>query len=526
MKSGNMAQWPPGPLATRAGAVCGLRPPKFARTTQRNLMLFNSYIFIFLFLPITFIVYFFLCKIKLTLGAKAWLVVASLFFYAWWNPVYLPLIILSIMFNYAFGMWLARRNKNPSASRAVQKIILGLAVGGNLAFLGYFKYMDFFISNINYFTNTQLQLLNIVLPLGISFFTITQIAYQVDVYHNIAKDYNLVNYSLFVTFFPHLICGPIIHHKEMMPQFDNLKSKLINYKHIAQGLFLFSLGLFKKVIIADTFSAWAIPGFASPHPLNTLEAWTTSLSFALQLYFDFSGYTDMALGVALMFNIRLPINFNSPYKALSIQDFWRRWHITLTRFLGEYVYIPLGGNRRGPWRTYLNLLATFLIGGIWHGAGWTYLVWGALHGGALAVHRVWRGWNLRMPKVLAWFLTFNFFNTTLVIFRAKDWDEALKVLKGMFFFNDTVLPGALAAKAGWLSALGIKFGDYLQHIHGNDNTILLIVIGLFICLYFRNSNELVQDFKPSWQLALGTAMMAFVAILNIDKTQIFLYYQF
>ena len=227
-----------------------------------------------------------------------------------------------------------------------------MGIGGNIALLGYYKYMNFFLTNVNHLMNHQFTIVQIALPLGISFFTFTQIAYLVDIYKEKAKEYELLNYILFVTFFPHLIAGPIIHHKEMMPQFANLKSKLFNHKHFSQGLFLFSIGLFKKVIIADSFAVWANHGFKAQAFLTSLEAWATSLSFTFQIYFDFSGYTDMALGLALMFNIKLPINFNSPYKALSIQDFWRRWHITLSRFLREYIYIPLGGNRRSDYSTY------------------------------------------------------------------------------------------------------------------------------------------------------------------------------
>lgn len=486
-------------------------------------MLFNSYEFIFFFLPVTIVVYFFLNKLKLTLASKAWLVFTSLFFYAWWNPIYLPLIFLSMVFNYVFGTVMARLNRN-SRGEAFRKMVLVLAIGGNLALLGYFKYMDFFITNINYLTKDQFQLLHIILPLGISFFTFTQITYLVDTYKDVAKEYSILNYFLFVTFFPHLIAGPIIHHKEMMPQFDRLKNKKFNYRNVAQGLFLFSLGLFKKVIIADTFNIWSVQGFENSAALTTIEAWATSLSYTLQIYFDFSGYTDMALGLALMFNIRLPINFDSPYKSLNINEFWRRWHITLGRFLGDYVYFPLGGSRCGHSRTYCNLMATFVVCGIWHGAGWTYCLFGFLHGAAMVGHRAWRLCNLRMPKILAWFLTFNFFNLSLVVFRAKDWNEALTVLKGMFFLNGTVLPSSL--EFNWLSSLGFKFGNYLQHINGNDSTILMIIVSLFVCVYFRNSNELVNTFKPKWHMALFTAIMVFVAIINIDKTKIFLYYNF
>ena len=488
-------------------------------------MLFNSYEFILLFLPLTLVVYFLLNKLKLTVASRVWLSLASLLFYGWSAPIYIPLIGCSIIFNYTFGRIIARLNKNNSTdTKSFNTIALVLAIGGNLAALAYFKYMDFFIANMNYFTKNQISFLHIALPLGISFFTFTQIAYLVDVYKNIAEEYNILNYILFVTFFPHLIAGPIIHHKEIMPQLDSLKSKKFNYRNFSQGLYLFIIGLCKKIIIADSLSGYVTQGFTSHYALTTIEAWMTSLSYTLQIYFDFSGYTDMALGLALMFNIWLPVNFNSPYKALDIQDFWRRWHITLSRFLRVYVYIPLGGNRRSNYLTYCNLMATFLLGGLWHGAGWTFLFWGFLHGGAMVVHRIWRLFNRRLPRMLAWFLTFNFINICWVFFRAENWDEAIKVLKGMFCFNGTVLPASLQFK--WLTSLGFTFGPYLQHINGTVYTILMIIASLSLCLYFRNSNQLSNDFEPKWHIALITAIMAFVAILNIDKTHIFLYYKF
>jgi D-alanyl-lipoteichoic acid acyltransferase DltB (MBOAT superfamily) len=274
--------------------------------------------------------------------------------------------------------------------------------------------------------------MNLALPLAISFYTFQQIAYLVDSYRNETKSYNFLNYAVFVTFFPQLIAGPIVHHAEMMPQFANLKNKIKNYYNIALGLFIFSIGLFKKVIIADTFAVYATQGFDVAEKLNMLEAWITSLSYTFQLYFDFSGYTDMAIGVALLFNIKLPMNFFSPYKAKNIQDFWKRWHITLSRFLKDYIYIPLGGNRKTSIRTYTNLFTTFVLGGIWHGAGWTFVFWGILHGLALVVHRLWKKLGFKMNVVLAWFITFNFINIAWVFFRAVNFESAIKVLKGMF----------------------------------------------------------------------------------------------
>jgi len=295
-------------------------------------MLFNSYIFIFAFLPISFVVYFVLNKYRLLLGAKVWLIGASWFFYGYWNVIYLPLLIGSIVFNFTLSKQLI---KTPT------KALLLLGIGSNIAFLGYFKYTDFFIENIN-FTRALFgaggqpyDLLGLALPLAISFFTLQQIAYLVDNYKGLVKEQSFLDYCVFVSFFPQLIAGPIVHHKEMMPQFASLKSKVLNYKNIALGLFVFSIGLFKKVVLADTFATWATNGFDKAEVLNFIEAWLTSLSYTFQLYFDFSGYADMAIGCALFFNIRLPDNFNSPYKALNIQDFWRRWHITLSRFMRD-----------------------------------------------------------------------------------------------------------------------------------------------------------------------------------------------
>ena len=392
-------------------------------------MLFNSYEFIFAFLPLTFFIYFYLLKKRLSVGARGFLVFASLFFYSWWNVAYLPLILGSILFNYVVGNTLSDESKK---IRVGKKALLVFGIASNLALLGYFKYSDFFIENFNLITDSAINPLHVILPLGISFFTFTQIAFLVDSYKGEVKEYDFLRYMLFVTYFPHLLAGPIIHHKDMMPQFASRWNMAIRYKNVAAGLFLFSIGLFKKVVIADTFAVWANNGFDTAVTLNMIEAWATSLSYTFQLYFDFSGYTDMAIGASLLFNIKLPINFNSPYKATSIQDFWRRWHITLSTFLKDYIYIPLGGNRKGTFRTSTNLMATFILGGIWHGAGWTFVFWGFLHGVALVINHLWKSIGLKMPMLLAWFITFNFVNIAWVFFRAKEWSDALKVLRAMF----------------------------------------------------------------------------------------------
>lgn len=465
-------------------------------------MLFNSHEFIFFFLPFTFFTYFYLNAKKLTLMSKYFLVLASLFFYSWWNVLYLPLIVGSIVLNYFLGFILSSRKKHLAISR---KSILILGISINLFSIGFFKYSDFFVYNLNFLFESNIALLNLVLPLAISFFTFQQIAYLVDSYLGRTKEYNFLNYALFVTYFPQLIAGPIVHHSEMMPQFANRRNEIKDYRNISLGLFIFAIGLFKKVAIADTFSLWAIEGFDQQLSLNFYEAWITSLSYTFQLYFDFSGYTDMAIGTALLFNIKLPINFNSPYKALNIQDFWRRWHITLSRFLKDYIYIPLGGNKKSTFYTYQNILITFLLGGLWHGAGWTFVFWGFLHGVALVLHRIWQRFNFSMPKFIAWLITFNFVNISWIFFRAKDFSDALKVLKGMFF-------------GGLEISLNVEF----------LTSFCYVLFGFFVVLFCKNSYELMQkfDFRRGYALfIIGTLFIFHFLSLNQQNSP-FLYFNF
>jgi D-alanyl-lipoteichoic acid acyltransferase DltB (MBOAT superfamily) len=389
--------------------------------------------------------------------------------------------------------------------------------------LGIFKYVDFFIANIKAISNANIELIHIVLPLGISFFTFTQIAYLVDAFKGKAKDYSIWNYSLFVTFYPHLLAGPIIHHSEMMPQFDRIKNKILNYRFLSAGLFLFAIGLFKKVIIADWFADVANKGYSHVHALDFCEAWITSLSYSIQLYFDFSGYTDMALGSALMFNIQLPLNFNSPYRAQNIQDFWRRWHITLSRFLRDYIYIPLGGNRATDLRILANFMATFLIGGIWHGAGWTFVFWGFLHGIAMVIHRLWKKTEISMPKIVAWFITFNFVNFAWIFFRSNNFNEALSLIKAMIGLNGIVLPTHFDKVLGFLGRYGVKFGT----VDWSIRVIVMIFICLSISILFKNSNKMVEDFKPSFYNSLITSCLLFICLFSMMAIKSeFIYFQF
>lgn len=465
-------------------------------------MLFNSYEFIFLFLPVSVIVYFTVIRFGMNLG-PIWLAVCSLFFYSWWNIKNLPILLGSIFFNYLIG-YLLTKNRNLS-----RKIILIIGITADLALLGYYKYTDFFITNINIVTNGNFPLLHIILPLGISFFTFTQIAYLVDSYKGGVKEYSIINYILFVTFFPHLIAGPIIHHKEMMPQFASLKNKFINWENVAKGLCFFAIGLFKKVIIADSLVLWATPGF-SLASLTLVEAWATALSYTFQLYFDFSGYTDMALGLALLLNIDLPHNFDSPYKSASLIEFWRRWHMTLSRFLRDYLYISLGGNRNGTIHRYLNLFITMFLGGLWHGAAWTFVIWGALHGVAMVMNHLWRSFGLKMHWLAGRILTFGFVTVAWVIFRAETTNQALVVLKGMINIKHT----------------GILMNGISQALPAGRKELLVLLLVFTFVSIAKNSSEWINDLRPRWYWAVGISMLLLTSILGLNRVSEFLYFQF
>jgi D-alanyl-lipoteichoic acid acyltransferase DltB (MBOAT superfamily) len=457
-------------------------------------------------------------------GSMIWLVCVSLVYYGWWDPIYVLLIVGSTVFNFSIGKGI--RKSRGTENILKKRFMLVVGISGNLFLLGYFKYVNFFISNVNHLTHSQIPLLHILLPIGISFFTFTQIAYLVDAQGKETEEYNLPSYSLFVSFFPYLLAGPIIHHREMIPQFNQLRGKILDYRNLTAGLYLFFIGLFKKIVIADAFAVWVSNGFGNAAALGLIEAWVVSISYTLQLYFDFSGYTDMALGSAMMFNIKLPINFDSPYKSLNIQEFWRRWHITLGRFVRNYIYIPLGGSRVSEARTFLNLMVTFFLVGLWHGAGWTFAFWGCLHGGALVVHRLWNRCNTRMPRFLAWFITFNFVNIAWVFFRAKTLGDAIKVLKGMIGMNGIVLPESLGDRLRDFQDYGVRFGACLENIGGNEKTILMILIVLLVSLLFRNSNEMVVRFKPDFMHLIFICMVAVLSILHLGSYSEFIYFRF
>jgi alginate O-acetyltransferase complex protein AlgI len=469
----------------------------------RNTVLFNSFAFLFGFLPVVFAVFFLVARRSHAL-ASAWLALASLGFYGWWDSRYLLLLLGSIVFNHLAGQTIARALQR--ADRRSARTTLTMAVVANLSLLGYYKYASFFVDNLNALTGWQLQFATVVLPLGISFFTFTQIAFLVDTWQGKVKAYGLVHYTLFVTYFPHLIAGPILHHAEMMPQFARRAAFRINRHNIAAGVAIFAIGLAKKVLLADTLAAYATPVFSAAAGLGEpklVEAWVGAIAYTLQLYFDFSGYCDMAIGISLMFNVRLPINFNSPYRSTSIIEFWRRWHMTLSRFLRDYLYIPLGGNRGGAYRRYLNLFVTMLLGGLWHGAAWNFVVWGALHGSYLMVNHGWRHLcerlDVRSGGRAAAFgagaLTFLAVVVGWVFFRADSVEAALRMLRGMAGLNGITLTDGLenGVVGRMLAPLGVQFhGAFTLTELSLGQVLPMMIAGLMIVFCLPNSGELLQ----------------------------------
>lgn len=499
-------------------------------------MIFSSYQFILVFLPISVLVYFALNGRNWPQAAKAWLVLASLFFYGFWDIHYIPLILISIALNYAIGTGLScsfrpvATSASEATTEAHRRLVLVIGIVANLLLLGYFKYTDFLIENINAALSTGLELQHIVLPLAISFFTFTQIVYLVDSYRGETSKYDLLNYALFVTFFPHLIAGPIVQHSQIMPQFAEKWTLRPNARNIMLGLTVFGFGLFKKAGLADTFAIWADAGFGSGETLNFFEAWVTSLSYTFQLYFDFSGYCDMAVGASLLFNIRLPDNFNSPYKATSIQDFWRRWHITLSNFLRSYVYIPLGGNRVSEYRTYINLFVTFILGGLWHGATWMFVIWGALHGGALMVHRAWQKLDRPLPTPVAWALTFLFVNMAWVFFRAENLADAMRILSGMVDFASALpvpVDQAATSDLAWAGYLADVLLRVMPAAMLGQLPILTLIAGCFFVLSRSNTTELVDGSLTPRQMIAGAVLFSLGLHATLVQTSsAFLYFNF
>ncbi len=486
-------------------------------------MLFNSVEFILVYLPIVVSCFFLIGRFCGKSVAAAWLGLASLVFYGWDNPALLiPLIMISILVNFFVGRMLVATRSNA---------LLFVGVAFNIGLLGYFKYTNFVVEVVqSVFFDTNVSM-DIVLPLGISFYTFTQIAFLVDCHRGGAREYSLVNYVLFVSFFPHLVAGPILHHRQMMPQFDRAETYRFSAQSFASGLGWFAIGLFKKVVIADRIAAEFVRTsfdiVAAGKVPTFIDAWLLGLGYTFQLYFDFSGYSDMAVGLGLMIGITLPLNFNSPYRADSLIEFWRRWHMTLSTFLRDYLYIPLGGNRRGPIRRHFNLLATMILGGFWHGAAWNFLVWGAIHGVGLLVNHLWRESRLtaglNLPRWLGVALTFLFVAAAWIPFRAPDLVSTVALWKAMAGMNG-------------LSGANVLSADQVR-------SAVLWVLGLYVVVrYCPNTQEIlgmveharmrpglaVFHWRPNmaWAVVIGTGLGFALAKTTVARSTEFLYFRF
>lgn len=484
-------------------------------------MLFNSYIFIFLFLPLCLAGYFGLNHFKKYRLAQVFLLLMSLWFYGYFNPGYLLIILSSVVINYAFykGM-----SAFPAPERKKAILIIGLAA--NVGILVYFKYMDFFLSTCNQIFKTDFALLHVVLPLGISFFTFQQLSFVIDAYRGEVPGYNFLEYACYVTYFPQLIAGPIVTHDELIPQFRDVSKKQFDWENFSKGIYLFVLGLSKKVLLADTFGNAANVGFADIGGLNAAQAILTMLSYTIQIYFDFSGYCDMAVGLGKMMNFTLPVNFNSPYKALTITEFWNRWHMTLTRFFTRYIYIPLGGSRKGELRTYLNTFLVFFISGFWHGAGFTFLFWGICHGIFTIITKKFKSFFDALHPALNWIITFGFVNVAWVFFRADSIRDAFRLLNRIALFRF----GPIGDE--FLSCFKLPELVYLvKRIPFIQNYTYLLLLAffaaaLFIILGKKNAYERMIEFQPSVKNLLSTSILLVWCVFSFAGVSTFLYFNF
>jgi alginate O-acetyltransferase complex protein AlgI len=498
-------------------------------------MLFTTATFVLLYLPLT-LVGFFLIGRRSPAGAAGWLLFASLVFYGYWMPVFTLLLLVSIGANFLFGLRILKAVAAHGTGQAIPPpkgwLVAGIAF--NLGLLAYFKYANFFIDNLQILLGTQWEFARVVLPIGISFYTFTQIAFLVDTWRGKVREANIVHYGLFVTYFPHLVAGPVLHHAQMMPQFADRAIYAPRAGNLVAGLLIFCIGLFKKVVLADGMAPYAdavfmpVDGGALP---SASEAWLAAVAYTLQLYFDFSGYSDMAIGLSWMFNVRLPYNFDSPYKARSISDFWRRWHISLSNFLRDYLYIALGGNRRGEARRYANLLLTMLLGGLWHGASWSFVIWGALHGVLLALHHATRALvptalrevldRSRTWAVVGWATTMVAVVLAWVFFRAVTLEGALRMLAAMLGLDGQVATAPLLWNAGLSPLVGWGW---------------CVVLGALAVLA-PNSNRIGEWLRerltqPSWVRAAagsaGLCAMLLLVVVNTarDSVSAFIYFNF
>ena len=489
-------------------------------------MLFNSYIFLMAFLPVTWLIYFGLNRFGKYQLATGGLIAASFVFYGYFNWRLCLLLAASILINYMLHCALTGRNLGKIQRRLM--LLCGLAF--NFGLLIYFKYLDFALENINLLTGSQFTLHNIVLPLGISFYTFQQVSFVVDSYRGEIERCRILEYSLFVSFFPQLVAGPIVLHSEMIPQFADKEKRKINFANMLSGSEYLIIGLAKKVLLADAFGRMCNVQPEGIGSLNSLSAVTVILAYTLEIYFDFSGYCDMAIGIGKLFNIDIPINFRSPYKAVNIAEFWERWHITLTRFLTTYVYIPLGGSRVCRWKIYRNILIVFALSGLWHGADWSLVLWGVMHGIMMVLYRMTKKQTDRLPGWLTWLFTFLFLNITWTFFHTES------VVLSLRLFRTVVLGGIGGFAKDIVAAVCEKnFVIMLARYFTSDNmisflsqiiTAFWLLSGVVICVAAPSSHEIVgRDYKKHWYFCL-LAVLFFLSVIRLSEVSTFIYFNF
>lgn len=492
-------------------------------------MLFNSYIFVLCFLPLCLAGYFIFNKLKQYRLALVFLLGMSLWFYGANTPKYLILILSSVLIN--FGFYKLSRLLTDDKKRKAAK---ALAVILNLGILFYFKYYDFFADTVNTVFGASWTLKHIMLPLGISFFTFQQLSFVIDSFNGEVEDCSLLDYACFVTFFPQLVAGPIVTHDELVPQLQDLTKKRFDFENFSRGVYIFSIGLAKKVLIADNLNSIVATGYAllsgnDASRLSSLDCLVTMLAYTLQMYFDFSGYSDMAIGLGKMFNIDLPQNFNSPYKAVTILDHWKRWHITLTRFLTKYIYIPLGGNRKGAARTYLNVMLVYLASGLWHGAGWNFVCWGAMHGLFCVITRMGKRVFDRIPKAINWFITFTFINLGFVFFRAASIEQAFAFIARLFDFDFSSISYSVYTSLQLTEVMMplSKLPFIGRYIYAPGvMTALFLAFGMVMVLVPQNAYEKMLKLQPRVWPLLGCAVLLVWCIFSFGSVSAFLYFNF
>ena len=473
-------------------------------------MLFNSIEYIFIFIPIVFIGYFLLNNFKFYTPAKIFLILASLYFYGSYKIEYVWIIISTILLNYYISACFKKDISQPK-----KKCILILGIVANILILLGFRYFNFLMEMLSSLNLTPFDTFKIIMPIGISFFTLQQISYIVDCYKDTVKKYNLIDYTLFVCFFPQLLIGPVVRHQEMIPQFNNLKNKVINQENIFIGLFIFTIGLLKKVILSDEFVPFIGEITAVGNFENFYTVWFLAIAKILQGYFDFSGYCDMAMGSAFLFNISLPWNFNSPYKATSILEYWKRWNKTLIRFLIDYVYKPLGGDKNGKVRTYLNIMIMFAVYGIWEGVNPLHLLYGLVNGGLVCINKWWAGLKITIPKPISIAMTFVtiLFVSTLI---SDSFQNTLTLLKRMM---------GIGAEFNPLIVNGLDLEFSIKDFTSVTINIPILAISLISVFFFKNSSELSRIYVKANNIFL-TCILAIVfvfTVLSITKSTEFLY---